>query len=581
MKPGSAWLAIAACFALAGCDNSGDDDNVTSPSSPNSTRDPALSPNTSSLPIGTPDETTITLQDGDAPAGGEALVKMNRYFQDHCFDCHDAESEKGGLNLEALSTELGDRGLFATWVKIHDKVRDGEMPPKKRKKRPPEEETAPFLTVVSDSLIAADHARNSKRGRAKMRRLNRFEYENCLREGLEAPWMQVAYLLPEDRTAHLFNKVSDSLDFSHVQMTAYLATAEHALRMALGTAAFRPKTERFYARTEPAIHSRMTYRPRQTLAIRSAVPLLGTTPQPDVIRGLEPLTVGEADPELREQEAMGFVADSYAVGARYDFTRMMIPIDGRYLIRMKTYTYRAGPNGADGGNDHGLTGGKKAWWRPSRTVAFPGTRSEPITLYALGDSGGSRWLATYDSLPEARVIEREVVLKKGEKIRPGASRLTRARAGRNGNHNATRTGMPGFAMHWLEMEGPLQDAWPPASYKALFDELPFTIGDDNQVRVRCEDPEEQARRLLLRFAQRMFLKPDLPERRVKPFFRIYKNARELGEDFTDAMIAAYTAALCSTDFLFLESAPGPLDNAGLASRLSFFSLERPTESRLA
>ena len=47
---------------------------------------------------------------------------------------------------------------------------------------------------------------------------------------------------------------------------------------------------------------------------------------------------------------MGFVADSYAVGARYDFTRMMIPIDGRYVIRMKTYTYRAGPNGADGGN---------------------------------------------------------------------------------------------------------------------------------------------------------------------------------------------------------------------------------------
>jgi hypothetical protein len=40
--------------------------------------------------------------------------------------------------------------------------------------------------------------------------------------------------------------------------------------------------------------------------------------------------------------------------------------------------------------------------------------------------------------------------------------------------------------------------------------------------------------------------------------------------FEDAMRAAYKAALCSPNFLFLQEAPGPLDDFALASRLSYF-----------
>jgi len=163
------------------------------------------------------------------------------------------------------------------------------------------------------------------------------------------------------------------------------------------------------------------------------------------------MTVGSADPETREKEAMGFVSGTYTATTKYDFTRVRVPIDGRYRIRMKTYTFMAGPNGASGGNDHGLTGRDKACWRPSRTVAFKGTRSEPITLYALGESGDSRWLTTFDSHPDPQIIEREVVLRRGEKIRPDAARLVRTRPGWKGNPNATTNGVPGFAMNWLEL----------------------------------------------------------------------------------------------------------------------------------
>lgn len=504
---------------------------------------------------------------------------VHAFLQTHCYDCHDSETEKGGLNLETLALALEEREVIEKWVKVHDKVRDGEMPPKK-KQRPPEDGVNAFLKSISRLLVQEDQSKVALHGRAKVRRLNRFEFENCLREGLNAPWLQVADMLPEDGTAHLFNKVGDRLDISHVQMAKYLETAEHALQMALQTAAHRTTTNRFYAREEPRMQNYLRYRFGQRAATRAAIPLLGTTPQPEVIRGDQPITVGDSDPEVREQEAMGFVSGTYTATTKYDFTRMNVPVDGRYLIRMKTYTFTAGPNGASGGNDHGLTGGKRAWWRPSRTVAFPGTRSEPITLYALADSGDSRWLTTFDSLPKPRVTKHDVFLKRGEKIRPDAARLVRTRPGWRGNPNATTNGVPGFAMNWLELEGPINEEWPPESYKALFDKLPFEVDDDNQVHVVSKNPDEDARYLLLRFIQRMFRKPVVEANRIDPFFQIYRTARLSGEDFTHAMIAAFATILCSSDFLFLDTAPGPLDNAALGSRLSFFLWNGPPDQAL-
>lgn len=506
-----------------------------------------------------------------------------QFFQTHCYDCHEGASAEAGLDLQSLTEELEKHENFERWIKIHDRVRDGEMPPRKKKQRPDAEELSSFLQAVSGRLAQADRKRISQEGRARVRRLNRFEFENSLREGLAAPWLQVAEMLPEDGTAHLYNKLGERLDISHVQMAKFLETAEHALRVALQTAAYPAAKEKFYAREEPVMKNYLCYRFGQMAATRSVIPLIGTTPQPDVIRGKQPLTVGEADPETREKEAMGFVSGTYTATTKYDFTRMNIQVDGRYKIRMKTYTFLAGPNGADGGDDHGLTGGKKAWWRPSRTEAFPGTRSEPVTLYALADSGDSRWLTTFDSYPDPRVIEREVFLKKGEKIRPDATRLVRTRPGWSGNPHATTNGVPGLAINWLELEGPLHDDWPPASYKAIFADLPFKIEEHQQtrrVRVIPKDETADPRRLLHAFVNRIWRQRTVDSERVEPYLRVYERARKLGEDFTDAMIAALASTLCSPEFLFINTEAGPLNREALASRLSFFLWNGPPDRQL-
>jgi hypothetical protein len=176
-------------------------------------------------------------------------------------------------------------------------------------------------------------------------------------------------MLPEDGTAHLFNKVGERLDMSHVQISKFYEVAEYAVWVALQTVAHESRTQKFYAREEGGMISALRWKPNiQTAATRASIPLLGTIPQPEIIRGNQPVTVGPSNPEVREREAVGFVSGTYTATTKYDFTRVRVPIDGRYKIRMKTYTFLAGPNGASGGNDHGLTGGDKAWWRPSRTV---------------------------------------------------------------------------------------------------------------------------------------------------------------------------------------------------------------------
>lgn len=537
---------------------------------------------------------------GSPPPAVQEFLELN------CLGCHDSATAEAGLDLESLEFNLHDRATFDRWTLIHDRVRDGEMPPPDDGTPQPvaavgwssrggttdssaagggsstalqddqTRESRQMLVTLANSLNQADRQRIARTGRAKVRRLNRYEYENTLRQILRAPWLHVAHLLPEDGVDHLFNKVGERLDVSHVQLSRYLETADRALRLAVDAAAYPTETQKFYAREEPTLRNYLHYRFGQRSATRSIVPLVGTTPEPDVIRKLQPVSVGEADPEKREQEAMGVFSGTYSATTKYDFTRIDAPIDGHYRLRFKTYTFMAGPNGASGGNDHGLTGGRRTWWRPDRNVAFPAVRSEPVTLYALAPSGDSRWLATFDSLPKPTVFEAVVSLRKGEGIRPDAARLVRTRPGWSGNPNATEAGVPGFAMNWLEVEGPLHQHWPPDSYRAVFGELPFEV-IDGSVKVQTEHPQLAGRSLIMEFCRRVIDRDADAEKFAAPYIEIFKTATQLGQDFTDAMISAISAVLCSPEFLYLDARPGPLPEQALQERLGYFLWNGPID----
>ncbi|MGI9470529.1 MAG: c-type cytochrome domain-containing protein, partial [Rubripirellula sp.] len=51
-------------------------------------------------------------------------------FRTYCFDCHDAVSEEGNLNLEAISFDIGnDIPTAEQWAKVLNAINSGEMPP--------------------------------------------------------------------------------------------------------------------------------------------------------------------------------------------------------------------------------------------------------------------------------------------------------------------------------------------------------------------------------------------------------------------------------------------------------------------
>jgi len=185
-----------------------------------------------------------------APVLPRDLPRASRLFiEQYCVECHDADTQKGGLDLTALKFDPANSTNFSSWVLVHDRVSNGEMPPRK-KARPAPEQTDAFVKSLASSLTAAEQARAAQEGRATQRRLNRYEYENALRDLLHAPWLQVRDSLPEDGEANRFNKIGDALDISHVQMARYLGAAEYALRQAMATQADppRPKVRHYYAR---------------------------------------------------------------------------------------------------------------------------------------------------------------------------------------------------------------------------------------------------------------------------------------------------------------------------------------------
>lgn len=150
-----------------------------------------------------------------------------QYLETHCFDCHDAETKKGGLDLTALKLDLADSNSFATWVDVHDRVRDGEMPPPK-KKRPPEAETKALLETLDARFQDASAARQAQEGRALARRLNRDEYQNTLRDLLGVA-KDYRPQLPEDGRANGYDKVGSALSVSAEHLQAYMSTAREAL----------------------------------------------------------------------------------------------------------------------------------------------------------------------------------------------------------------------------------------------------------------------------------------------------------------------------------------------------------------
>lgn len=176
---------------------------------------------------------TIALALLPAVSQAEMPARLGSLIEQSCVECHDKETAKGSLDLTTLSFDLNDRSVRDRWVRIHDRVESGEMPPKEEDL--PKDLRQELVKALDTNLFQADRAQVLAQGRGYLRRLNRDEYEQNLRDVLQLPDLDIRDILPEDRQGHRFNKTSEMLDMSRVQLAAYLDAAEAALRAAMVT----------------------------------------------------------------------------------------------------------------------------------------------------------------------------------------------------------------------------------------------------------------------------------------------------------------------------------------------------------
>ncbi|MEY4798176.1 MAG: hypothetical protein RI978_477, partial [Verrucomicrobiota bacterium] len=500
-----------------------------------------------------------------------AAAALPPLLEKHCVECHDAETKKGDFDLTALKPELTNPQVMAQWVKVYDQIASGEMPPAK-KTRPDTAAAAGYLKELGQKLQVAEVTRIQNEGRTVKRRLNRFEYENTLRDLLRAPWLDLRESLPEDTEAHRFNKSGEALDVSHVQLARYISTAEDALRQVLVASAEKLPvvTKRYYARDQGSYTGPMKYSVFNTAPERATFPTLGYVAQPEVRAGKAPMTAGKANAAQRELEGVGVVASAYEP-IEPKFSAFKAPISGRYKIKLCGHSVWVGP------------GEPKKWFIPNLDQISKGRRPEPITVYALTPPRVMRRIGNIDLNPDVTVANLDVQLMAGESITVDAVRFFRSRPGatRWQNPLAENDGQPGMVMRWIEVEGPLVDRFPTASYQQLFDDLPVkkTATSTLNVEVAPRDATKDAERLLRRFVQQAYRRPVTPQEEVR-FLPLIQNALKTGSTFAEAMVTGYTAVLTSPSFLYLQDKPGRLDDYALAERLAYFLWNSPPDAEL-
>jgi hypothetical protein len=146
------------------------------------------------------------------------------FITKHCVECHGDKDPKGELSLNVYKNEKTVLNGRKLWYKALTLIGNGEMPPDK-KPRPANDEIAAFTKSINAIFDKADKNTKPDPGHIAMRRLNRVEYNNTLRDLVFCDF-NAAEDLPNDEVGHGFDNISDVQWFSPVLMERYLSAAE-------------------------------------------------------------------------------------------------------------------------------------------------------------------------------------------------------------------------------------------------------------------------------------------------------------------------------------------------------------------
>ena len=153
------------------------------------------------------------------------------FLANTCYSCHNANVMSAGVNLEAIRTPAFAQ-TSEIWQRVLRKLQSGEMPPKGQPRPDPKEVNAVVAWIESQLKPGDTTAATRTADHVTVRRLNRAEYNNTVRELLGVD-VHPADNFPQDDSGYGFDNIGDVLSLSPVLMEKYLAAAERVAREAL------------------------------------------------------------------------------------------------------------------------------------------------------------------------------------------------------------------------------------------------------------------------------------------------------------------------------------------------------------
>ncbi|MBL9113482.1 MAG: DUF1592 domain-containing protein [Verrucomicrobiaceae bacterium] len=453
--------------------------------------------------------------------------KVRPLIDAHCIECHGEDVQKGKLRLDGEVSA-------STWVKVHDRIAAGEMPPKKSE-QPPQALRDESLRILRDALHAASLEKQRTQGRVPVRRLNATEYENTMRE-LVGTHVKLKDLLPAENSAGGFDNVSDVLDLSSTHLLRYQEAAEVTVASAIPVHPHLPVKDRRTGRQITDNGNNF----KQTLT-RSC------------------LLKGDALVVYAKLPRYGLVITPHVPGA------------GRYKVRMSASAVGAANIPVpvayctvDRGREPPVV---------RDTVDFPPGEPRVIETEIALEAGEAFVLQlqlNWDIRATKKPIEEHTGpgfliewLEIEGPIDPFPSQAYRTLFG-------TAELMP-RSVAKAKAEGKRTQDWSKRNniYQWLNDPLEPVSAT----------PKEDAEKLLRAFIPRVFRRP-VEDSLLRHYIDPVIAKLDAGKSFVNAMTFGYKRILTSPHFLFFIESPGALDRHALANRLSYFLTSLPPDAEL-
>jgi len=162
-----------------------------------------------------------------AKANDEFTHTIQPFVQENCFKCHGNGQKKGGLSLDSFLTADSLAQHQATWEKILIRVQAGEMPPEGATK--PDPAKAKLALAAIDDVLSAAGDTVKAPPHMTLRRLNRSEYVNTVRDLLLLPDFDAGQDFPKDENGYGFDNIADLLTVSPLLFEQYLKSADQAV----------------------------------------------------------------------------------------------------------------------------------------------------------------------------------------------------------------------------------------------------------------------------------------------------------------------------------------------------------------